>query len=235
MTTLGLVTARGGSKSIPRKNLALVAGRPLIGWTIDAARRARNLDRLIVSTDDPEIAAFAVREGAEVPFLRPAALAQDDSPHIAVVEHALEWIFENESFVPEWIFTLQPTSPLRTSDDIDAAIALAAKERPDAVISVTPSRQHPLLAKRLRENGTLGDFVSCEIAYRRRQVLPPAYALNGAVFLNRTKALFAEQTMFPEHTIPYVMPESRSLDIDEPWDLELAGMLLAAQTVGVEG
>jgi CMP-N-acetylneuraminic acid synthetase len=229
MTTLGLVTARGGSKSVPRKNVALVANRPLIAWTIDAAREARRLDRVIVSTDDPEIAAVAERCGAEVPFLRPQELALDDTPHVAVVEHALWWLGQHEGYEPDWVFTLQPTSPLRTGEDIDGAIALAHERQPDAVAGVSPSSQHPLLAKRMREDGTLEDFIPCDLAYRRRQALPAAYALNGAVFLNRTVALLAQRTMFPARTIAYVMPPSRSLDVDEPWDLEHAGLLLAAR------
>jgi CMP-N-acetylneuraminic acid synthetase len=121
---VGLVTARGGSKSIPRKNVLPLAGKPLIAWTIEAALASRGLDQLIVSTDDEEIASVARAYGATVRFMRPAELARDDSPHIDVVRHAIDWLATRGPSEPEYVLTLLPTSPLRTSEDIDAAIAV---------------------------------------------------------------------------------------------------------------
>ena len=126
---IGLITARGGSKDIPRKNVKLLAGKPLIAWSIEAALRSRGLSRLIVSTDDEEIAEVSAKWGAEVPFIRPAELATDDSPHIEAVKHAIDWLLENENAYPDYIMTLQPTSPLRSSSDIDTKEMAIAIDR----------------------------------------------------------------------------------------------------------
>ena len=227
MKTVAVVTARGGSKSIPQKNIAPVAGKPLIAWTIEAARESRALDRLVVSTDNEQIADVARAWGAEVPFLRPAELAQDDSSHIDVVVHAIQWIEEHNGICPDYILLLQPTSPLRSSEDIDSAIDIAKKHNAVAVVSVSETHDHPYLTKRILDDQTLADFVSAEdIPYLRRQALPPAYALNGAIYINRRLSLLDERTFLPKGTYAYVMPRERSLDIDTPWDLYLADMIL---------
>jgi len=223
---VGLVTARGGSKSIPRKNVLPLGGKLLIAWTIEAALGSRGLDQLIVSTDDEEIASVARAYGATVPFMRPAELAQDDSPHIDVVRHAIDWLATHGPSEPEYVLTLQPTSPLRTSEDIDAAIAIALDRDAPAVVSVSMAETHPFLAKRILDDGTLEDLVPTGGGYLRRQVLPPAYALNGAIYLNRSPLLLKEGTFLPRGTVAYVMPPERSLDIDTDWDFHLASLIL---------
>lgn len=223
---VGLVTARGGSKSIPRKNVKPLAGKPLIAWTVEAALQSCGLNRVIVSTDDNEIAQVAQEWGAEVPFMRPSELAQDDSPHIAVVEHAIRWLATHDNLRPDYIMTLQPTSPLRTAGDIDAAIQIAETHTAIAVVSVCEMGHHPYLSKRILPDGTLADFVSSDIAYMRRQALPPAYVLNGAIYLNYCESLLHNQTFLPQCTYAYIMPLERSLDIDTPWDLYLADLIL---------
>lgn len=223
---IGLVTARGGSKSIPRKNIKLLADKPLIAWTIEAALQSRELSRVIVSTDDQEIAQVARQWGAQVPFMRPPELAQDDSPHIAVVKHAIHWLATHKRMHPDYIMTLQPTSPLRTAEDIDAAIQLAETRAAIAVVSVCETEHHPYLSKRILQDDTLADFVSTDIAYLRRQALPPAYALNGAVFLNRRESLLHDRVFLPKGAYAYIMPPERSLDIDTPWDFYLADLIL---------
>ena len=130
---LGLITARGGSKGIPGKNIKPLAGKPLIAWTIEAANNSRLLSQVIVSTDDNEIARSAQAWGAEVPFKRPEELAQDQSSHLDVVLHALQWYQLQHRALPEYVMLLQPTSPLRTANDIDAAISLAAQKQADAI------------------------------------------------------------------------------------------------------
>jgi CMP-N,N'-diacetyllegionaminic acid synthase len=232
---VGLITARGGSKGIPRKNIAPVAGLPLIAWTVRAALGARTLDRVIVSTDDGEIAAVCRRHGAESPFLRPAELASDTAAHIDVVEHALAWLKADEGRLPDYVLTLQPTSPLRTAEDIDAAVALAERTGADAVLGVTEARHHLHFALRLDGNGRLQAYGSAPVREMRRQDLPAAFVPNGAIYLNRSAALLESRSMMPPGSFALVMPPARSLDIDEPWDLQLAGLVLAARESGGAG
>jgi CMP-N,N'-diacetyllegionaminic acid synthase len=224
--TIGIIPARGGSKGIPRKNIKLLADKPLIAWTIEAALDSHGLDRVIVSTDDEQIAKISREWGAQVPFLRPARLAEDNSPAIAVVLHALDQMDLKESFCPDYVLLLQPTSPLRTSQDIDNARQMASRHNADAVVSICVANPHPYLTKRLSEDGTIADFVPLDKVYTRRQDFPPAYALNGAIYLNRRSSLLREKTFHPVGTYGYVMPEENSIDIDNPWDFHLADLIL---------
>lgn len=224
--TVGLITARGGSKSIPQKNIKMLAGKPLIVWTIDAALQCKELSRVIVSTDDEKIADVAHQWGAEVPFIRPAELARDDSSSVSAVLHAIHWMEENEGFFPDHVMLLQPTSPFRTAEDIQQSIELARKHQAVAVISVCEAERHPYLCKRILDNGTLADFMTTEMGYLRRQDLPPAYAVNGAIYLNQRSSLLQDQTFLPTGTIAYVMPQERSLDVDTPWDWYMAELIM---------
>ena len=223
---VGVITARGGSKSIPKKNIVPVAGKPLIAWTIETALQSPALSRVIVSTNDAEIAKVARQWGAEVPFLRPAELAQDNSPHIPVVVHAVEWLESHENMRPDYVLLLQPTSPLRSTEDIDNAIRLVLEKDADSVVSVCEALSHPYLTKRITANGRLEDFVPRPEGYLRRQALPPVYVVNGAIYLVRRDVLLEKQTFYTERTYAYVMPPERSLDIDTPWDLYLADLIL---------
>ncbi len=223
---IGVITARGGSRSVPRKNVKLLADKPLIAWTIEAALQSRGLSRVIVSTDDYEIAQVACQWGAEVPFMRPPELAQDNSPSFLAVEHAIRWLEEHDNTQPDYIMLLQPTTPLRAPEDIDTAIQIAEARNAVAVVSVCRMDHHPYLSKRILEDGTLADFVSNDMAYLRRQDLPPAYALNGAIYLNRRESLLHDRTFGPQGTYGYIMPPDRSLDIDSPWDFYLAELIL---------
>jgi CMP-N-acetylneuraminic acid synthetase len=226
---VGLILARGGSKSIPRKNIKLLGGKPLIAWTIKVALQCNELSRVIVSTEDEQIAEVARQWGAEVPFIRPAELARDDSSSISAVLHAIHWMGENELFCPDYVMMLQPTSPFTTAEDIHQSIELARKHRAVAVVSVCEAEHHPYICKRIVEGGRLKDFVSTDIVYLRRQDMPPAYALNGAIYLNQRELLLREQTFFPEGAIAYVMPRERSLDVDTMWDWYLAELILKDQ------
>ncbi|MCH8966507.1 MAG: acylneuraminate cytidylyltransferase family protein [Planctomycetes bacterium] len=226
LEVVGLITARGGSKGIPRKNVRLLAGKPLIAWTIETALDSRYLARVILSSDDEEIMETAREWGAEVLFKRPAKLARDDSSHMAVVRHFVKWLKEHEGYRPDYVMVLQPPCPFRSSADIDRAIELAQKKNADAVVSVAQATHHPYLTRRMTEAGTLSEFVSCEPAYARRQDLPPAYALNGAIYLNRCDSLGQHQTLVPEGSYGFIMPPERSLDIDTPWDFHVAELIL---------
>jgi CMP-N,N'-diacetyllegionaminic acid synthase len=233
---LALITARGGSKGVLRKNILRVGGRPLIGWTIMAARRAARLlgdksgdwaiDRIMVSTDSQEIRDISIEQGAEAPFLRPAHVAQDDSSHIATVRHSLEWLDQNKKYRPEWVLLLQPTSPLRTAEDICEAVDLARTKRAPAVISVCETHAHPYLCRTMNADGGLREFMPCSVAYPRRQDLPAAYALNGSIYLTKRTALLEENKFEPLGTIGYVMPAERSLQIDSAWDMHLFDLIV---------
>jgi len=223
---IGLITARGGSKSIPGKNIRLLAGKPLIAWAIEAALQSKALSRIIVSTDDEKIAEVARQWGADVPFMRPNELAQDNSSSISTVLHALNWLTENERVYPEYIMLLQPTSPFRTAEDIRQSIDLAGKHRAAAVVSVCEAERHPYICQRILDDGTLADFMTVEMKYRRRQDFPPAYAVNGAIYLNQCSSLRQDQKFLPSGSIAYIMPPERSLDVDTMWDWRMAELIM---------
>lgn len=221
---LALVPARGGSKGIPGKNLARVGGRSLLARAVEAGLGSRRAPRVVVTTDDEAIAEEGRRAGAEVPFLRPAGLARDDTPGMAPVLHALRWLEEHEGARPEWVVLLQPTSPLRTAEDVDAALDLAEAKDADAVVSVMPSPVHPRWLRGVEPDGRLAPPETSVPA--TRQALEAAYALNGALYLARREVLLERETWYTGRTWAYVMPPERSLDVDTPWDLHLADLVL---------
>lgn len=225
---LGLIPARGQSKGIPRKNLILLAGRPLLSYSVEAAVASQAFDRIVVSTDSEEIADTAKKLGAEVPFLRPEALAADHTPGIDPVVHAVHWLESEEGYRPQYVMMLQPTSPFRSAEDIQAAAKMLKEPEVESVVSVGPVRGHPLWMKRLTDDGKLIDYLSSEEIPPRRQDLPPVYVLNGAIYLNSRSSLLQRNSFFGEETYGYVMPAERSLDIDEPWDLQIAELLMRA-------
>ena len=224
---LAVIPARGGSKGIPRKNVRTLAGKPLIAWTIETALSCPRLDRVVVSTDDQKIAEVARRDGAEVPFLRPAELAGDDTLDLPVCQHALVWLAEHEGYLPEIVVWLRPTSPLRTVQDIDAAVQLLIETRADCVRSICPAEHHPYWMKRL-EGDRLLPFVEGVDGskYYRRQELPPAYRLNGAVDVTWCKRILEDGKLFDGDMRGYVMPVECSVDLDSELDFALAELLL---------
>ena len=227
---LGLIVARGGSKSIPRKNIRPVGGKPLIAYTIEAALASGCLDRVVLSTDDPEIAAVAKTFGAEVPFMRPAEMAGDASPVIDAALHAFQWLEKNDHYFPMFGMLLQPTSPLRTAADIQQAVALAVERNADAVVSVVEADRHPYLMKTIDGQGRLVPFIESPQSGNRRQDLPPVYAINGAIYLIKRSLLAEKRGWCPAGALAYVMPPERSLDVDTPWDLKLADLVLGEKT-----
>jgi N-acylneuraminate cytidylyltransferase/CMP-N,N'-diacetyllegionaminic acid synthase len=223
---LAVIPARGGSKSIPKKNIASAGGRPLIAWTIIAAQAAEAVDRIVVSTDAEEIADVARQYGVEVPFLRPSLLAQDDTPGLDPILHAVQWLKQHDNYCADFVLCLQPTSPLRSAKDIDAAIELALGKNADAVVSVTPAAQHPYWMKLVDAQGLVHEFISLEGSVTRRQGLPHVYALNGAIYLARIDVILERKTWYTDKTYAHIMPLERSLDVDEPWDLHVADLIL---------
>ena len=228
MRVLGLIPARGGSKGIPGKNLAPLAGRPLIGWTIDAAAAATSLTRTIVTTDDDGIAAACRALGADVPFRRPDHLAGDLVAMMPVVLHALDHCAAaGEEY--DAVCLLQPTAPFRTPDDIDGAIALLHRTAADAVISfVAVEDAHPARMRFVDADGRVGESPYPEGAEgRRRQDLPPLYLRNGAIYLTRTSVLRTTGTFAGDDCRAWIMPRERSVNIDEPMDLRIAEAVAA--------
>jgi CMP-N-acetylneuraminic acid synthetase len=224
-----MIPARGGSRGIPRKNLVDFAGKPLIAHTIEAALASRRVDRVMVSTEDQEIAEVARRWGAEVPFRRPAELATDAASGSAVSRHWLEWV-RNEGLTPWAVIHLQATSPLRTSQDVDAAIDLLERTDCSCVASVCPVTEHPTYMYRL-EGDRAEPFLSADALPSHRQLAEPLYRLNGAIFATRFEsALAAGQFMVSPFAVQ-IMPSERSIDIDTPLDLTTAEAFLA-QTAG---
>lgn len=232
MEILGLIPARGGSKSVPRKNIRALVGEPLIAYTIREARRSRHITRVVVSTEDEEIASVARRYGAEVPFLRPAELAEDYVTDLPVFRHCLDWLRAEQGYAPEVVVHLRPTAPLRTAAHIDRGIELLLESpQADAVRSVCPVGQHPLKTWRIVE-GALAPFVPEDVfgiaeAYNQpRQKLPAAYVQNGAVDVVWARVIVEQGSMTGRSIRPLAMHEDESVNIDSPLDWELAEILM---------
>jgi len=215
-TILAVIPARGGSKGLPRKNVLKAGGKPLIAWTIEAARRAKYLDRVIVSSEDPEILRVAARYGCEAPFVRPAELSRDDTPGVAPVLHALRALPEKYDLV----VLLQPTSPLRAAADIDACVELCVNGRFESCVSVTQPDKSPYWMFLRRSNGTIKPLLGGKRSAARRQDLPKAYALNGAVYAATVKSLQRDRSFITRRTAAWEMPAERALDIDTRADLQ---------------
>jgi len=221
---LGIILARGGSQGVPRKNIRLLAGRPLIWYSLEAAQKANLVQRLIVSTDDEEIAETARSLGAEVPFMRPVELARHDTPSLPVLQHAVAYLEETEGYKPDAVVALQPTSPLRTGADIDAGITKLVETGADMVISVCEAEHNPYWMKRL-EGDRLENFMGEGPQYYRRQDLPPVYRLNGAVYVYR-RQYFQDPNRKDLDIRGIVMPQERSVDIDAEIDMIIAEALI---------
>ena len=232
MRVLGIITARGGSKGIPGKNLKLLAGRPLLDYSIDAANDTP-LDRLILSTEDKKIADAARSLGCEVPFMRPAELARDETPHLPVIQHAVKWLKDQEGYHPDIVLTLQPTSPLRSAADIAAALRMLELSDADSVVSVNEvtAHAHPMRMLKVDEHGFARLFATGEPVrnrINRRQDLPTAWVMNGAIYACRTDVLFAAQpSLYGDRVVAYPMPPERSISIDDLEDWEAAERAIA--------
>ena len=224
---IAIIPARGGSKGIMGKNICLVAGKPLINWTIEQAQRSACFGKIIVTTDDNTIATIAHNAGSEVPFLRPEELAQDDTPDYPVYEHTIKWLSENQNYQPELVVWLRPTSPLRTSEDIISAIRLIKDTNADCVRSVCLVEHHPYWMKKIKDKQLLPFLDNLdEQKYYRRQLLPPVYRLNGAVDVVRNESVRNSGKLFHGNIVGYIMPNERSIDIDNEIDLMIAEELL---------
>ena len=213
MSLLAIIPARGGSKGIPRKNIKPLAGKPLIGWTIDTAKQANCIDRLVVSTEDEEIASVARQLGADVPFMRPAELAADETPGTAPVLHAISQLPDYE-----WVLLLQPTSALRSAADIDGIWQFCQEQGAPSAVSVCEVSKHPYWMYQCDPTHRLEPFVKGRPDVTRRQDLSAACALNGALYLARTEWLLKQSGFIGPETLGYIMPPERSVDLDTPQD-----------------
>ncbi|MDC7700857.1 acylneuraminate cytidylyltransferase family protein [Vogesella indigofera] len=216
VNVVALITARGGSKGLPRKNVLPAGGKPLMAWTVTAAQEAQCVDRVVLSSDDDEIMAVAAAWGCDVPFRRPGELASDTASSMDVVLHALDQLPGYD-----YVALLQPTSPLRTAADIDAAFSLLQASGAPSCVSVCEAEQSPYWMYRLAENGKLHALLPERSTASRRQDLPPVYVLNGAIYIARVDWLRATGSFLAEESIAYVMPRERSIDIDNVEDFEI--------------
>ena len=221
----GLIPARGGSKGIPRKNIKLFCGKPLIAYTIEEVKRSKYVDRIFVSTEDEEIAKISKAYNAEV-IKRPVEYAQDNSNSREVIKHALSWLKKEEMYTPDIILFLQPTSPLRTTEDINRALELYLNNDCESVVSVYKSRESPYWNLTMKNQFIEPLFGWEYFKGKRRQDLPITYSLNGAIYITSKEKFLEKGSFFNEKTLPYIMPMERSIDIDNETDFELAETIM---------
>ncbi len=227
---LALIPARGGSKSMPRKNIRMLAGHPLIAYSIAAGLNAGKIGRVIVSTDDEEIADVARAYGAEVPFVRPARLAGDETPDLPVFRHALEWLEMNAAYRPEIVVQLRPTSPLRPPGWVDRGIGLlSADPSADSARAVVPSGQNPYKMWRLGDGGRIVPLLDTEYpeAYNMpRQKLPATFWQTGHLDVIRRRTIIEEGSMTGATVVPIPIDPDYAVDIDSARDFERAEALI---------
>jgi len=224
MKILALITARGGSKRIPNKNIKNLCGKPLIEWSIDALKNLDNICDILVSTDNQDIADISNQPGVIVPWLRPKHLAQDSSSSVEVAIHALNWYQENYSKV-DGLLLIQPTSPFRTSETILKGIELFEENNKKSVISFSPARDHPLWCFEFKD-GLMKKYINDGEKHMRSQDLPSAYVTNGAFYLITPKNLSKNQSFYEGSIVPLIMDNFKeSIDIDTKWDWEIAELI----------
>ena len=235
---LALIPARGGSKSIPRKNIRLFAGHPLIAYSIAAGLAAELVTRVVVSTDDDEIAQVSRQYGADLPFIRPAELARDETPDLPVFQHALQWLADNEGYKPEIVVQLRPTSPLRRVWHIDQAICrLLEQPQADAVRTVCVHFQNPFKMWQIGTDGFMHPLMHTEYLepYNMpRQALPEVFWQTGYVDAAWTDTILSRRSMTGERILPLVIDPGEWIDIDSPDDWRHAESLLESGKITLE-
>ncbi|PRR82846.1 cytidylyltransferase domain-containing protein [Clostridium vincentii] len=218
---LAIIPARGGSKGIPRKNIKLLNGKPLISYTIEEALKSKYIDRVIVSTDNEEIANISKSYGAECPFLRPIELAQDDSTTMDTILYNINEL--KEKF--DYICLLQCTSPLRNAEDINKTIERVIETDSDSIISVCESQDNPYWTTVIEQEKLKFLLINGE-KIKRRQELPTTYKVNGSIYLMKTHILMSEKKLFTDNTVAYIMSQEHSVDIDTLLDFKFAEVLI---------
>ncbi|HPO08224.1 MAG TPA: acylneuraminate cytidylyltransferase family protein [bacterium] len=229
MKTLGIIPARGGSKGLPRKNVRDLGGKPLIVHTIEAAKESR-IDRVILTTDDDEIAEIGRKWGAEVPFKRPPEFATDTVASLLVLLHALHFMEEHEGFSPDTVVYLQPTSPFRTAKHIDEALDLFQSSGATSVMGMTEVYEHPYYMFELKEDKKIRPFMYIQDRPLRRQEVPYYYRINGALYISKREYYRNISPVAPvcdfDNCVAYVMDSASSVDINDYLDFKKAEMLL---------
>lgn len=230
MNILGLIPARGGSKAIPRKNITSLAGKPLLAFTCQAALGSQRLSRVVMNTNDEEIAEVGRKYGVETPFLRPERLAEDETPILPVILHTIDWLREEEGYTTDMVVLLQPTSPLRTSIHIDSAIQAILGSDADTLVSVqqVPHCFNPVSLMRLNEQGYLLPYQERELILRRQEK-PRLYARNGPAILIMLRSVLESGRLYGDKVLPYEMSQLESIDVDDVNDLMLLEALLNYQ------
>ncbi|MFX0091012.1 MAG: cytidylyltransferase domain-containing protein [Candidatus Hodarchaeota archaeon] len=224
---LGVITARGGSKSIPKKNIVPLLGKPLIAYTIVPALKSKYLTKVLVSSDDPEIIEVSKRYGAEVPFIRPAELATDTALSIDVVIHATALMEEQDNIKYDYIFILQPTTPLRTTADIDGAIEKIIDTGADSVIGVVEVQgRHPARMVKIKDDRLVSYTEEEPPEGMPRQQLPRVYSRSGSVYVTKRDLIMNQRTFKGKYSRPWIIPNERDVDIDEAIDLAVAEVLM---------
>jgi len=220
---LALIPARGGSKQIINKNIKLLCGKPLISYTIEAALASNYIDDVVISTDSDLIAEISLKYGGQVPFMRPKELAGDESKTIDVAIHAINALIKMGRNY-DYLVLLQPTSPLRTKDDIDSAIKIIIDGDISSLVSVREVKENPALMRTI-ENNKLKNIMDFNGSLRR-QDLPKYYIFNGAIYINSIDMLLKQKKFVDEKTYPYVMDYERSIDIDEILDFKIVELIM---------
>lgn len=223
---LAIIPARGGSKRLPRKNVLPLGGKPLIQWTIEAALSSSYIDDVFVSTDCSEIAKTAENCGLKIPYLRSALLSNDTASSVDVVLDVIKY-YHSKNVNYDLVMVLQPTSPLRTLQDIDSAIEMLESKSATGVISVTECDHSPLWCNTLPEDNSFDGFISKELSTKRSQDLPTYYRLNGAIYLTECSHVKKHKTLFPKKNVyAFVMDKKHSIDIDDEMDFKIAETLI---------
>ena len=221
---LAIIPARGGSKGIPNKNIMDICGKPLIAYTIEAGKKSKYIDEIVVSTDSHTIKEVAVQYGAKVPFLRPELLSDDSAKSIDLVLHAIDFYMSNNTYF-DYVILLQPTSPLRTFAQIDEAIEKLIDSNGNSLVSVREADENPVIMRSI-QNDKLKEVISFEGANLRRQDLPMFYIFNGAIYITSNDMLIHKKKFIDEDTIPYVMSKESSVDIDTKLDAKLVEFII---------
>ena len=226
---LAVVPARGGSKRLPRKNILMLNAKPLIAWSIEAGLNSKYVDRVIVSTDDQEIANVSKKWGADVPFIRPDELANDNATTVDTITHALNSV-ERTGEIYGYILLLQPTSPLRTAEHIDEAVELMVERNADSVVGVSEVSHPYEWTNTLPESLSMDEFISREAYFTRSQDFPKRYQINGAIYLIKKENMFLSGRMMSEtNSVAYIMKKYDSVDIDDQLDFMLAETLMLSK------
>lgn len=218
---LALIPARGGSKGVPRKNVRMLGGKPLIAWTIEAAIQSKYIDRVMLSSEDEEIIEVAKKWGCDVPFVRPKELAQDDTPSMEVILHGIEQVKGYD-----YIVLLQPTSPFRTTEDINKCIEKCVENNQESCVSIVEVSQNPYWMYTVKENEVLNPLIEIDDKYYQRQKLPKTYILNGAVYVASIEWLKQSKSFLSKNTTSVEMTKEKSIDIDTMLDFKVASLLI---------